>query len=135
MKNHDAEIQRIQQYNRTLLDEFKDLLESAGLSPKTIETHILNIDFLGTFLVRYLPLAKLDETQPIDIYRFLAEWYPIKTTWASPYNTKSYMASFRKFFRFLTENGKFDAGIEKEIKRMLKENKQVFLDAVEFEDW
>ena len=136
MDNYSQEIQNIQKRNQTLLDEFRGALENANLATKTVKTHIENIDFFSIFLIRYLPLSKLDETQPVDVQRFLAEWYPNKTTWASPYNTKSYMSSFRKFFKFLRENGKFDIEVENEIKKMLKENKKIFLDAVDFgDDW
>ena len=136
MNNYDKEVQKIREYNQPILDQFRKSLEAAGLASKTIETHVLNMDFFTEYLISYLPLSKLDETQPTDIYDFLAHWFPQKTTWASPYNTKSHIASFRKFFKFLSERGQYNPEMEKEIRRTLKENKQVFLDAVDFgDDW
>ena len=136
MSNYDKEVQKIREYNQPILDDFRKWLEAANLASKTIETHVLNMDFFTEYLFSYLPLSKLDETQPTDIYDFLADWFPRKTTWASPYNTKSHIASFRKFFKFLRENEQFDPKMENEIKKTLKENKQVFLDAVDFgDDW
>ena len=134
MSDYDKEVQKIRGYNQPILDDFRKWLEAANLAVKTIETHVLNMDFFSEYLAYYPPLSKLDETQPSDIYDFLADWFPRKVMWASPYNTKSHIASFRKFFKFLVEKGRLNPEMEKQIKETLKENKQVFLDAVEFDD-
>ncbi len=95
---------------------------------------MLNVEFFAEFLFYYEPLTKLDKADADDMLTFLADWYPRKTTWASPYNTKSYMGSFRKLFKFLVESGRVEKKTEQEIREMLKEGKEEIMGAVNFED-
>lgn len=44
------------------------------------------------------------------------------------------MASFRKFFKFLRASGQIDEETEDDVRDTLKEYKDEFLEAVEFED-
>ena len=59
---------------------------------------------------------------------------PRKAMWASPANTRSYMASFRKFFKFMAETNRIEQTTVDEVRETLKENKEDFLDAVGFDD-
>ena len=53
---------------------------------------------------------------------------------ASESSMKSNMASFRKFFKFLSESNRGDDDTEIEVRDSLKENKDELLDAVAFDD-
>ena len=44
------------------------------------------------------------------------------------------MASFRKFFKFLSESNRVDEDTEIEVRDSLKENRDELLDAVAFDD-
>jgi site-specific recombinase XerD len=106
-------------------------LEAAGLSKKTVKNHVDNIDFFAEYLVYYEP-CKLDEADASDVYGFLSDWFPRKAMWASPNSTRSNMASFRKFFKFLVETDRTDEDTEAEVREDLKVSKDEFLDAVDF---
>ena len=92
--------------NQPILDDFEAWLEQSGLSEKTVKTHVSNIDFFTNYLVYYEPLKKLDEAKEGDVWMFLADWFPRKALWASATSVKSYLASFKKFFRWMGETGR-----------------------------
>ena len=139
MEDYDKEVAEIRKYNQPIFDGFRVWLKKTGLTEKTVSKHIQNVDFLAEYLFYYEPLYKLDEADSVDVYSFLADWYPRKAMWASVSSTKSYMGSFRKFFKFLVEGKRVDKEIEDDVRKMLKERKEEILDAVDFgdddEDW
>jgi len=134
MEDYDKEVAEIRKYNQPILDDFQAWLEKTGLTEKTVSKHIQNVDFLAEYLFYYEPLYKLDEADAVDVYSFLANWYPRKAMWASVSSTKSYIGSFRKFFKFLVEGKRVDKEIEDAVRKMLKERKEEILDAVDFGD-
>jgi site-specific recombinase XerD len=134
MSDYDQEVEKIRACNQPILDEFQSWLENSGLAPNTVKNHLDNIDFFSKYLVYYEPLTKLDESDGGDIYGFLGDWFPRKAMWASKASTRSNMASFRKFFRFLRESGRIDEEIENDVRDTLIEYRDEFLKAAEFDD-
>ena len=127
MTNYDQEVDKIRIYNQPILEEFESWLKSTGVTPKTVKNHMDNIGFFGEYLIYSEPLNKLDEADANDVYSFLADWFPRKAMWASESSTKSNMASFRKFFKFLRESNRVYDDTEIEVRDTLKENKDEFL--------
>ncbi len=134
MNDYDKLVKAIRVHNKPILDAFEDWLKAAGLSDKTIQSHVSNIDFFAHYLVYYEPLEKLDEAGASDVHMFLAYWFPRKAMWASPSSQKSNMASFRKFFKFMVESNRMSGDSLEEVRRVLKESKDEFMGAVEFDD-
>jgi len=134
MSDYDQEIGKIRVYNQPILDEFRIWLEKSGLVQKTVKNHVENIDFFAEYLVYYQPLSKLDEAENGDVYSFLSDWFPRKAMWASESSIRSNMASFRKYFKFLRESGRIEKEVEDDVRETLKEKKDEFLAAVEFDD-
>ena len=134
MSDYDAEVKLIRTDNRPILDGFQLWLEKSGLAPKTVKSHLGNIDFFAEYLTYYEPLLRLTEADDVDVYEFLMNWYPRKAMWASEANTRSYMASFRKFFRYLKESNRIEHSIVDDVRETLRENKEGFLEAVAFDD-
>ena len=130
MSEFEQEVAKIEKYNQQIIDGFKTWLEEANLAAKTIKNHILNIEFFAEYLLYYETSLPLDEAEDQDVYDFLIDYFPRKAMWASESNTKSYMASFKKFFAYMVETNKISSEIEAEVKDTLKEGKQEFLDAV-----
>ncbi len=58
-------------------------------------------DFFTDYLVYYEPLKRLDEADDGDVFTFLSSWFPRKAMWANETNVKSYLASFKKFFKWI----------------------------------
>jgi site-specific recombinase XerD len=133
MADYDQEVEQIHTANQPILDDFQAWLERSQLAAKTVKNHRQNIEFFAKYLVYYEPLHKLDEADEGDVYSFLADWYPRKAMWASESNTKAYIASFGKFFKYMVETQRISADTEKEVRETLKENKEEFLNAVQFD--
>ncbi len=134
MNDYDQKVAKIEMYNQPILEGFGVWLEKSGLTKKTVKRHCENIDFFAEYLIYYEPLSSLDEADNSDVYMFLMNWYPRKAMWASEAHTKSYMATFRKFFVYLNECKQIEQSVVDEVKGTLKENKESFLEAVAFED-
>jgi site-specific recombinase XerD len=125
--DYDARVRAIRAYNQPLLDDFEAWLEQSGLSEKTVKTHVSNIDFFTNYLVYYEPLNKLDEATDSDVNWFLADWFPRKALWASVTSVKSYLTSFRKFFRWMGETGRVSPETVADVLVTLKEDRGEFL--------
>jgi len=125
--DYDAQVRAIRAYNQPLLDDFEVWLEQSGLSEKTVETHVSNIDFFTNYLVYYQPLKKLDEANSGDVWMFLADWFPRKALWSSVTSVKSYLASFKKFFQWMGETGRVSPQTFADVLNTLKEDRDAFL--------
>lgn len=134
MDDYEKEVKEIRAANKPILAAFQAWLEKDRLSEKTVKSHCQNMEFFAEYLLYYEPLYSLDEADSVDVHGFLVDWFPRKAMWASPASTRSHMASFRKFFKFMTESGRIEQTIEGEVRETLKENKEEFLDAVGFDD-
>jgi site-specific recombinase XerD len=132
--DYDAQVDAIKEQNAPILREFQKSLEQARLAKKTVRSHVENIDFFAEYLVYYEPLQRLDEADDGDVSSFLMDWFPRKALWASPSSTKSYLASFKKFFQWMGETQRIPAEIVDDVLTMMKEDRQDFLDAVEDDD-
>jgi site-specific recombinase XerD len=124
---YDARVRAIRVSNQPILDDFEAWLEQSGLSEKTVKTHVSNIDFFTNYLVYYEPLKKLDEAREGDVWMFLADWFPRKALWASATSVKSYLASFKKFFRWMGETGRVSPETVADVLDTLKEDRGEFL--------
>ena len=125
--DYDAQVRAIRAYNQPILDDFEVWLQQSGLSEQTVQTHVDNINFFTNYLVYYEPLKKLDEAREGDVWMFLADWFPRKALWASVTSVKSYLASFKKFFRWMGETGHASPQTVAEVLDTLKEERNVFL--------
>lgn len=132
--DHDAQVDVIKEQNAPILASFQKSLEQAGLAKKTIKNHVENIDFFAEYLVYYEPLTRLDEADEGDISSFLMDWFPRKAMWASVSSTKSYLASFKKFFQWMGETKRISPEVVDDVLTTLKEEREDFLEAVEDDD-
>ena len=128
--SYDARVRAIRAYNQPILEDFRFWLEQSGLAKKTVENHVDNIDFFTHYLVYYDPLKKLDEADGSDVWMFLTDWFPRKALWSSVTSVKSYLASFKKFFQWMGENGRVSPETFADVLTMLKEGRDEFLEAV-----
>jgi len=129
--SYDERVRAINSYNQPILEDFRAWLEQSGLSEKTVENHVDNIDFFTHYLVYYEPLTKLDEADGSDIWMFLTDWFPRKAMWSSVASVKSNIASFKKFFNWLGETGRISPEVVADVLTTLKEGRNEFFEAVE----
>lgn len=126
---YDQQLEAILAYNQPLLDRFHDWLAHSGISLKTIQSHKDNIAFFATYLVYYDPLQRLDEATSGDVWMFLADWFPRKALWASEASVRAYLASFRKFFRWMGDTQHVAPEEVTAVLTMLKDERDTFLRA------
>jgi len=106
----------------------RNSLKQAGLSEHTIRDHVDNIRFFARYLLLYAySLRRLDEATEGAVYDFLADWFPRKALWASVSSTKIYLASFKKFFKWMGASGLVSAATVAEVLSTLKEERALFL--------
>ena len=119
-EKYEKECKNIRIANELLLNEFEVWLKSTGLSEKTINNHLSNIDF---FVNEYLLYE--DATEAKDgsyaIGMFLGYWFIRKAMWASQSSIKSNAASLKKFYTFMHEKGLIDKEDLTILKRTIKE--------------
>lgn len=120
-EKYEAECKKIRKDNKRLLREFELWLKEAGLSEKTINNHVSNIDF---YINEYLLYEDAIEAQDgVDaVSMFLGYWFIKKAMWASRSSIKSNAASLKKFYSFLHEKGVIEKDALKDLKETIKED-------------
>jgi site-specific recombinase XerD len=129
-QKYEADCQKIRKVNHELLKDFESWLESSGLSEKTINNHISNIDF---YINEYLLYEDAVEAKDgVDMVGdFLGYWFIKKALWASQSSLKSNAGSLKKFYTFLLEKGLIDKDDLRELKETIKEELSEWLETLE----
>ena len=88
--------------NENHLTGFEEWLKNKGLSPKTINTHVSNVDFyINTYLCYYDSYDVKEGAGRID--GFLGSWFIRKALWSSCAHIKSNAVGIKKFYAYLLE--------------------------------
>ncbi len=104
---YEEDCKKIRKQNQRLLIEFEVWLQASGLSKKTIENHVFNVDF---YVNEYLLYEDATEARDgaISIGDFLGYWFIKKTMWASRTSIRSNATSLKKFYSFMLEKRLID---------------------------
>jgi len=93
--------------NEKYLDMFESALIEKGLSKKTVNNHVGNVDFyINTFLLRDEPTPMKEGCFMVD--SFLGEFFIRKCMWSTPESIKSTAASLKKFYSCMADNEMVD---------------------------
>ena len=131
-ETYEQRVQAIRQANHPILEGFEHWLRQCGLREQTIRDHVDNLRLFEHYLLLYAhSLRRLDEATDSEVYWFLTDWFPRKALWASVSSMKVYLASFKKFFTWMGETGLVSPETVAEVRSTLKEERRVFLRAVE----
>lgn len=128
----DIKLRKIRRINNEYLDEFECYLKGTGLSEKTIETHLFNLDvYLNGYLVRtdedILEWSIEEGCYALD--SFLGYYFIRKYMWSSPSQIKSNIASFKKFYKFLLGKGVISKTAYNDMIQIIKEEKDNWIRA------
>lgn len=105
--DYEKACQKIQQENETYLDLFEADLIASGLSEKTVNRHLRNVDFyINTFLLHEEPRPMTDGTLYLDL--FLGDFFIRKCMWSTPGNIKTNATSIKKFYKCMLDHKKID---------------------------
>lgn len=93
--------------NERYLGEFEEWLIAAGLSDKTIQRHLSNVDFfINTYLLREDAYGIEEGCCRMD--DFLGYFFIRKCMWSTPATIRQNAASFKKFYKCMLEKGHID---------------------------
>ena len=127
-ESYEQRVQAIQGANQPILDGFETWLRQSGLSEPTIKAHVDNMRFFSRYLLLYAySLRRLDEATEGSIYDFLEDWFPRKALWACVSSMKVYLASFKKFFKWMGETGLVLPETVEDVLSTLKDDRNFFL--------
>ena len=94
----------IRQDNFNLLDEFIIWLRGKGLTEKTIQKHVNNIElYINHFLLYEDETEAKNGVSMVDM--FLGYWFIKKAMWANVAQIKSNAGSLKKFYGFMCKKG------------------------------
>lgn len=95
----------IKNTNNSLLEFFCDDLKKAGLTDKTINRHLSNVDFfINQYLIRTDALSMESGITMID--DFLGNFFIRKCMWSTPANIKTTATSIKKFYKCMLDHEK-----------------------------
>ena len=119
-QKYERACKRIRKENAKLLADFEQWMSEKGLSEKTIERHVKNVEFyINTFLLYSDAVPATKGT--LEIWSFFGSWFIRKAMWASPASMKQIAASLKKFYTFMHEQGHIDADDLQDLKETIKE--------------
>jgi len=86
-EKYEDDCKTIREANKVLLSDFEEWLKSSGLSKKTIDSHLSNIDFYVNEYLLYEDAAEAKDGIGA-IGMFLGYWFIKKAMWASQSSIK-----------------------------------------------
>jgi site-specific recombinase XerD len=129
-QKYEEDCKKIRKANERLLNEFEMWLKSAGLSDKTINNHLSNIDF---YVNEYLLYEDATEAKDgVDaVGMFLGYWFIKKAMWASKSSIKGNATSLKKFYTFMHEKGLIDKEDLTDLMQTIKKDMPEWLETLE----
>jgi len=129
-EQYEKDCERIRKDNEKILSEFEKWLSDKDLSKKTIANHCNNVDFyINEFLLYEEAIEASDGLYEIGY--FLGFWFIKKAMWASKSTIKGNATSIKKFYEFMLDKGKIDKEDYIELKEVIKNNMQEWLDTMD----
>lgn len=106
--NYDIYLKKcedIKKTNNALLEFFYNDLKKAGLTEKTINRHIFNVDFyINEYLIRTDTLTMESGITMID--DFLGNFFIRKCMWSTPAKVSATATSIKKFYKCMLDHEK-----------------------------
>ena len=129
-EKYEDDCKTIREANKLLLSDFEAWLKSSGLSKKTIDKHLSNIDFYVNEYLLYEDATKAKDG--VDaVGMFLGYWFIKKAMWASQSSIKGNATSLKKFYAFMYEKGLIDKDDLADLKETIKEGMPEWLATLE----
>lgn len=104
MSSYEKQVRIINKKNELYLREFSDYLEKNGLSDKTINKHISNVDYYINDFLNYYDANEMVKGC-YEVNAFLGDWFIRKAAWATKTSVKENAASIKKFYKCMLELG------------------------------
>ena len=99
---HDQREKEIIKENEKHLAGFEKWLKDKGLSQKTINMHVSNVDFYINNYLCYYDVYDVKQGA-YQVYGFFGNWFIRKAAWSSCAHIKSTASGIKKFYAYLLE--------------------------------
>ncbi len=130
MNDVEIEIEKIRSDNERHLEVFKRWLENQGLKEKTISQHIWNVDFyINDYLCYYDPEPMSYGLHSVE--NFFGYWFIRKAMWSSKTAINSTVASIKKFYKCMMEQGAITEDEYNTFLEVVKRRKKYWLREME----
>ena len=101
-EEYEKQVNIIKKQNEKYLELFQAQLSKDGLTKKTVNNHVSNIDFyINDYLNYYDPREMKEGCYVVD--GFLGDWFIRKAMWANCAAIKSYCSSLKKFYKVMLD--------------------------------
>ncbi len=125
-ENWEEQVKRAKLHNEDLLVKFEDYLFEKKLRIKTIDRHLLNIDYYANYYLLSNEII-LVEDGALKISKFLGEYFIYKASWSNQYTIKQNIASLKKFYGLLVDLGVVSKEVFDQMVKIIKEEKSEWL--------
>lgn len=127
-EDYEVMRERIEKTNAKYLEGFYEYLtQEKNLSEKSASKHVHSIRFYGNDYVLNYEGKTLDNAL-YAIDGFLGSWFIRKCMWSSPAAIQQNITSFKKFYRWMMENGHIDPAHHSAFLVEIKEGKDEWLE-------
>lgn len=127
MEENNWTNENFRQTNQKYLDEFVEWMKEQGLSEKTIHRHLSNTRFyINEYLGNRNQVSMEFGTNYISEY--FSYFFIDKCMWSTPNSLKENVASLKKFYRCMTENGHIDEEDYEYMLYTIKMEKEEWID-------
>lgn len=116
--------------NKGYLEIFAKWLENKGLTEKTIDKHISNIDFYLNYFLTYYEVIPMQDGW-LEVHDFLDDWFIRKSAWASESSLKGMAASLKKFYECMSEKRYVKVSNYREMCFQIEHNMKFYLRSLE----
>lgn len=127
---YDVCLKQVQERNDLILGHFVHVWRGR-VSDDTLYRHVLNIQSFTDYYLNYSAeadeLRSGDQITAWDVYDFVTDWLPRKCWVTSERRVKSYLASFKKYVKFMEEYDYLSPEVAANIIQTLKEERQVMI--------
>lgn len=128
MEDYELKEQKNTKRNEKFINEFEVWLRNSGVTDKTINKHIANIDLYLNDYLNYYDIYKMEEGVS-RVYGFLNDWFIRKCLWSSVSSIKTTAASIKKFYKCMCELNHIKEDEYNDLCRTLKDNMDDFIDS------
>lgn len=129
-ERYEREASAIRKENKVHLKEFEDCLNAKGLSTRTIEKHLENVDFyINTYLL-YEEANRIDAGCTM-VDDFLGYFFIRKCMWSTPATIRQNAASLKKFYKCMLEKGHITKADFDCLQQEMKEGMPEWIEACE----
>ena len=123
--------ENVEKRNKEYLKMFEKELKESGLSRKTINKHLDNIDlFLNDYLINYMEDAEIDSCL-LAVNDFLGYFLISKCMWTSKTSLKETATSIKKFYSCMLRNNLIKEEYYSSLCDLIKRNLDTYLERLD----